>query len=199
MEKRKQIYNEKSRGASNSFDNYLNAADAMANSILSKFGDAQPQRDFRDDNQYRGGYSRDDQDEMYGTGNYGRGYGSNNDRNFGRNNRSFSNDRSFGGNNRSYNNDSSFARNNKSFGRNSSREDQRGRRDNNQREGRDRRGLGFATKRDNFGGAGGMGRGRQSDQNRSGYDRFSKPMRKPTEEQIIKELKRRDVYPNTRW
>ncbi|XP_070500810.1 uncharacterized protein [Chironomus tepperi] len=241
MEKRKQIYNEGpgGGGSSNSFDNYLSAADAMANSILSKF-DSKPQKDFRDDDQYRGGYSRDNRDDMYGQGSgYGRDFGSNdrsyggndrgyssNDRNYGSNDRGSSN-RSFGGNDRSYgsnndrgfgsrersfggNNDRSFGsrersfggNNDRSFGRNSSRDDQRGGRDNNQREGRDRRGLGF-DKRDSRGmNRGGGGR---DFQNRGGRDfgrrndRFGGPLRKPSQEQIEKELKRRDVYPNTRW
>ncbi|CAG9804774.1 unnamed protein product [Chironomus riparius] len=237
MEKRKQIYNEGPGPATNSFDNFLSAADAMANSILSKFGDAPPQKDFRDDDQYRGGYSRgNNRDEMYGqgkSGSYGRNdsyggrsgsfdrnFGTNdrsfagNDRSFGGNDRSFAgNDRSFGGNNRSFGsndrnfndrkgndkgfgiNDRGFSGNDRNFGRNSSREDQRGGRDTNQREGRDRRGLGFSNRRDNFG-KGGV-RDRQNDRNRG--DRFDRQTRKPTQEQINKELNRRDVYPNTRW
>ena len=38
LKKRREIYGERSASGANPFDNQLSAADAMANSILSKFG-----------------------------------------------------------------------------------------------------------------------------------------------------------------
>lgn len=61
LEKRKQIYGD-SKAFGKDFNNHLLAADAMANSILSKYGESS-RSDFREDNRYIGGYSRDGRDD----------------------------------------------------------------------------------------------------------------------------------------
>ncbi|KAG5681776.1 hypothetical protein PVAND_011184 [Polypedilum vanderplanki] len=191
--KRKQIYNNRSNPnapTSFPFENQLSAADAMANSILSKFGDSRSSGS--------GGSRRNDN------------YGARND-NYNRNDNYSS--RNSGGHQSSQMDYRSMERRggrsfssggSGNFNNRDNRNQSRGRgfrdRDNNQNRGRDNR----DSRSQNRGSRFDSRNNKRGNDRRSGGSQFERgsarnAIQKPTQAQIEKELSRQDVYPFNKW